>query len=134
MYDQPDLDELLNAVIQHLEQNVVPLVKPNRKLYFQTLISVNILKVIGREITQGAEHRIAEWERLNNLQDKDEALPASRERAEQALLRRNQELCEEIRAGRFDEHQRRQELFLHLIRSTQEQLHVANPKFLAGLE
>lgn len=128
MYDKPSLAELLAAVQVHLEENVVPRVKENRKLYFQTLVAINLLKVSQRELELAPEHLRSEWQRLSVLLDSDEPFPPNLEEAPAKLVAYNVSLVDDIRAGRFDENP--QSLIRHLKATTIEQLETANPKFL----
>jgi hypothetical protein len=129
MYDKPSLAELLAAVQVHLEENVVPAVKENRKLYFQTLVAINLLKVSQRELEFVPDHLEAEWERVTALLDIDEPFPENLDTARKKLITYNASLAEDIQRGRFDENPR--SLIHHLKATTIEQLETANPKFLA---
>jgi len=55
VYDRPDVSELIDAVRQHLEQQVIPAVKDDPKLYFQTLVAANVLKIAGRDLALSVE-------------------------------------------------------------------------------
>ncbi len=131
MYDRPEIEELLEAVIGHLSHEVVPTIKSNRKLYFQTLVANNLLKIVSRDLKHREQHQISEWTRLNNLQGQHVELPTDSVRL--ALQERNKMLCLEIQNGTYDEPATKQALFEHLVQSTQEQLIVANPNYLASL-
>ncbi len=128
MYDRPNLPELIDAVRLHLETNVIPAVKSDPKLYFQTLVAINVLKIAQRETQLSWAHLRAEWDSLNALEAEDHHLPADPLDALTALDARNLILCEDIRQGLYDD--RRDALFQHLIAVTCAQLEVANPKFL----
>lgn len=131
MNDRPTLTELLDAVRQHLEREIVPMTKAtNHRLYFQTLVAVNVLKIAERELAHSAQHQRQEWERLNHLLGETSPLPEATEAREIALSTRNHHLCEAIRRGEYDTSA---ELFAHLVQTTQEQLLIANPKYLASL-
>jgi hypothetical protein len=128
MYDRPHLDELIAAARTHLESVVIPVTKSiNHKLYFQTLVAVNVLRVAERELALGQAHFKAEWSRLNMLMG-EEALPADPADWNTALASRNARLCAEIREGKHDDNAA---LFSHLKACATEQLEVANPKWLA---
>ncbi len=128
MYDRPTLEELIAAARIHLENVVIPVAKTiNHKLYFQTLVAVNVLRVAERELLLGHAHFKAEWSRLNMLQG-DQSLPADPDNWQSALQERNSALCADIRAGKHDQHAA---LFSHLKACATEQLEVANPKWLA---
>ncbi|NWG17454.1 MAG: hypothetical protein HXY41_12545 [Chloroflexi bacterium] len=133
MYDRPTLNELLDAVRVHLEENIIPLLKDDRKLYYQTLVAVNMLRIAGRELTMNALHMQAEWDRLNFLQGSSGTIPADDDEARQALAERNHRLCEDIAAGAYDQHPRKAALFEHLLATAVEQLQVANPHFIQVL-
>jgi hypothetical protein len=130
MYDRPNLDEMIVAVRQHLETQVIPVAKSiHHKLYFQTLVAVNVLRVAERELALKHGHYKAEWSRLNMLLG-DEVLPQDPAERDGAMARRNAELCEAIREGKHDNNRA---LFSHLKACATEQLEVANPKYLASL-
>lgn len=130
MYDRPSIEELLAAVQVHLEENIVPLIKEDRKRYFQTLVAVNLLKITRRELAQNDAHLEAEWQRLNSLMSLNEPYPVNIVEARTKLELRNRQLCLDIQTGQYDE--RRDDLIRHLKATTIEQLQVANPKFLEG--
>ncbi len=130
MYDRPSAAELIEAARQHLEMNVIPAVKDiNHKLYFQTLVAVNVLRIVEREMALSTTHERAEWTRLESLLG-ERAQPDSREAWEAGLAQRNAALCLAIRAGHHDSDAG---LFAHLMTSTHEQLEVSNPRYLQTL-
>jgi hypothetical protein len=130
MYDRPTAAELIEAARQHLEINVIPAVKDiNHKLYFQTLVAINVLRIVEREMAFSTTHERAAWERLDALMGAQEK-PDSREGWEAGLAHRNAALCTAIRAGQYDTDEA---LFDHLMATTYEQLEVANPKYLQSL-
>jgi hypothetical protein len=133
MYDRPTLSELLDAVRIHLDHSVVEAVQEDRKLYFQTLVAINALRIIEREMHAGFGPLQAEWGRLNFLQKVEKSLPTHPDEARAALAERNRKLCEEIVAGRYDYAPQRAALFEHLLMTTHEQLEIANPRFLETL-
>lgn len=133
MYDRPEVEDLLDAVIGHLTTEVVPTLKDNRKLYFQTLVANNLLKIVRRDLTYRAEHQSSEWARLNLLEKQRLPAPSEALALKKALQQRNKTLCLAIRAGDYDSSADKQTLFEHLIRSTHEQLMVANPTYLENL-
>lgn len=130
MYDRPTATELLQAAQQHLENAVLPIARAHsHKLYFQTLVAVNVLRIVARETELRSGHLWAEWSRLNMLLGGEDR-PDSDERLHDRLQARNAALCAAIRAGEWD---RNSSLFEHLKATTIEQLEVANPKFLHTL-
>jgi len=133
VYDRPHAGELLEAAWHHLETLVIPALKHDRKLYFQTLVAINVLKVVAREQRYRPDHLKAQWNRLNAMQDVDLPLPREWEESLAALAIRNRELCYDIRAGRYDADFLRETLYQHLYATTLEQLQVANPRYLEQL-
>jgi hypothetical protein len=131
MYDRPTAAELIEAARQHIENAVIPVAKAtNHKLYFQTLVAINVMRIVERELALRGGHLRAEWSRLNMLLG-GVPLPESSETLEAALSERNQQLCAAIRAGKYDADAA---LFEHLKATTLEQLEVANPKYFATLQ
>lgn len=131
MYDRPTAAELIEAARLHLEQQVIPAAKAvNHKLYFQTLVAANVLKIVERELSLDSTHLGAEWSRLNMLLGAA-PIPASTDEMQTALAERNAALCAAIRAGNYDTDRA---LFEHLKATTIEQLEVANPRYLSVLQ
>src|SRR5262245_46670117 len=133
MYDRPTISELIDAVRTHLEKQVIPVTTEDRKLYYQTLVAINVLKIIEREMEGGTEHLKEEWTRLNYVQNVTAPFPKEAEEVLPALAERNRKLCEEINSGRYDYMPGRAALFEHLLVTTRKQLEVANPRFLETL-
>lgn len=131
MYDRPTAAELIEAARQHLESALVPVVRGDPKLYFQTLVAVNVLRIVERELALAEPHLLAEWESLNALDGTDQPAPPRQSALMDALAERNRALCERIRQGAHDGDDGA--LFAHVVRVTQAQLTVANPRFLQTL-
>lgn len=130
MYDRPTATELLEAARHHLETQVIPVTRAaNFKLYFQTLVAINVMKIVERETRLRGAHQRAEWSRLDMLLG-GAARPQDDDTLRGQLAERNAQLCEAIRAGEYDDSAA---LFQHLKASATEQLEVANPKFLKML-
>jgi hypothetical protein len=133
MYDRPTAAELLDAVRAYLQDQIVPVVRADRRLYYQTLVAIHVLGTINREMRAHVEHLHEEWKRLNYVQDVKTPMPPDEESLRAALAERNKRLCEDIAAGRYDSSARRAALFEHLVSTTREQLEAANPRFLQAL-
>ncbi|GAB4323457.1 MAG: hypothetical protein Kow00117_11940 [Phototrophicales bacterium] len=129
MYDRPTAQELIEAVRLHLEQAIIPAVKADRKLYFQTLVAINVLKIVEREMTLREDHLEAEWERMNTFIEGGSLFEFARtDQCENVLRLANRTLCQEIRQGKYDDDDHA--LFAHLKQTVMEQLEVANPRYL----
>lgn len=134
MYDSPNVAELLGALRDYLDEQVIPAVKHDRKLNYQTHVALNVLRIIERELEAGKGHIQAEWLRLDHVQNSSKPFPENDlVKAEYELKERNRKLCEEISAGRYDYMPQRAALYEHLLTTTRIQLEIANPEFLADL-
>ncbi|MGB1285404.1 MAG: DUF6285 domain-containing protein [Aggregatilineales bacterium] len=103
MYDRPDAVELLQAARHHLETTILPLTRDtHHKLYFQTLVALNIMKIVEREIDTRDDHFRAEWARLNMLTGNQPLLKDTKT-ARSVLKARNALLCDAIRHGDYDD-------------------------------
>lgn len=128
MYDDPDLQSLLKAVKEHLELNIIPAIRSDPKLYFQTLVAVNVLTISQRELEYQQEHAYSEWERLNQLDGSCEPPPPSWDDLKSALQKRNADLAMAIRQGAYDK--KADQLSNYLQQCVMAKLEVANPRFL----
>lgn len=131
MYDRPTVAELIEAAREHMEAQLIPLTRAtDRKLYFQTLVAANVLKIAQREIDLSEAHAAEQWARLNLVLGEDKPLPPTPSAVREALSARNAQLTDAIESGKMDDNA---DLFDHLIQTAIEQLTVANPKYLATL-
>jgi hypothetical protein len=129
---RPTIDEMLAAVIQHLETNVLPALKTDARLHFQTLVAANVLKIAGRELAAGDEPARSGWLRLNDLLGESLPLPDDAGVAAALADRRNL-LCADIRAGKWDEPAQLGRLLRVLIEDAEAELAISNPKLLDAL-
>ncbi|HRL13218.1 MAG TPA: DUF6285 domain-containing protein, partial [Aggregatilineales bacterium] len=60
MYDRPSAQALVEAARQHLENRVIAAVKGDPKLYFETLVAVNVLRIVERELALAPDQRTSE--------------------------------------------------------------------------
>ncbi|MBC8100104.1 MAG: hypothetical protein H7Y11_11725 [Armatimonadetes bacterium] len=133
MYDRPNLTELIDAARLHLEQQIIPAVRADPKLYFQTLVAINVLKIAMRELELAPAHAYAEWVGLNTLRGVEITPSADVRQLQSELHSRNHLLCQQIRAGDYDAAEPSAALLQHIKMTTIAQLEAANPKFLQGL-
>lgn len=132
MFDRPTLAELIDAARMHMETQVVPAVREDRKLYFRTLVAINVLKIAERELELGAGYAAQAWERLNEIEGVQMPLPQNEKALREGLAERHAALSARIRAGNYDTGDNTG-LFEHLKASTVAQLEIANPKYLQRL-
>jgi hypothetical protein len=128
VYDHPTAAELIAAARLQIEQHVIPSITEPR-LRFQTLVAANVLAIVERELAAGQTHMAAAWQRAADLQGETSDLPAS-QMLHTALAAQARQLCAGIRAGVYDDPPRRRALLAHLRRTAEEELLVANPRFL----
>jgi hypothetical protein len=132
MFDHPTAAELIAAARMQLEQQVIPSITEPR-LRFQTLVAANVLAIVERELAAGAAHLAAAWRRAASLQGDAADQPAC-ETLHAAVAAQTRRLCEDIRAGVYDDGPRRRALLAHLRRTAEEELLVANPRFLERMQ
>ena len=132
MYDHPTAAELIAAARMQLEQMVIPSIAEPR-LRFQTLVAANVLAIVERELAAGQAHMAAAWQRAADLQDAAADQPAGEE-LHAAVAAQTRRLCADIRAGAYDDQPRRRALLAHLRRTAEEELLIANPRFLERMQ
>lgn len=103
MTDRPQLEQLIEAVRLHLENNVIPAIRAEPKLYFQTLVAANVLKIAQREVLSGQALMESDWAQLNGLLGENDAMPSDHQTAREQLTARQRALIADIRAGKYDE-------------------------------
>ena len=130
MQDRPTALELLQAIRDLLEQEILPSLTDAR-LKYRTLIAINVLRMLEREVPEEEGRLRAELGALQELLD----LPRTAPPADAALLRRrvleaNLELCERIRQGLADADPWRQRVLAHVRSAVEEKLRINNPSRL----
>lgn len=133
MQDQPQATVLIEAVRQHLANQVLPTITEPR-LRFQTLVAANVLDIVVRELTLAEPYSAAEWARLADLLARPGTMPANAAQRDAALTERNEALCQAIEAGAFDEPAAWSRLLAHCQQTAVEKLHIANPAYLQRLQ
>ncbi len=116
MQDRPTAQELLEAVGEFLEQDVMPL---GGRVGFHGRVARNVVEIVRRELDLGPEADAAERTGLVELLGDD---------APEDLHEANAELARLIRAGSLDD--RREEVLAHLRRTAIDKLRIANPREL----
>ncbi|MCK6554504.1 DUF6285 domain-containing protein [Candidatus Binatia bacterium] len=126
MQDRPTYMELLNAVQQFIENDVVPALEGPKK--YHARVAANVLAIVSRELATEETHLRSEWERLGTLLDDDAPPPVGREALRTRLRRRNLALCERIRRGDADAGPWRAAVWEHVRQTVVEKLTVADPR------
>jgi hypothetical protein len=132
MIDRPTAAELLAAVRQFLEGEVVPALADAR-LRYQALVAANVLAIVERELPAEEEQLLWEWEWLAEMEGVTGPAPPRLAALRQAVADLNFQLCERIRQGEFDDSPRFQALASQLRRTVERKLEIANPRYLAAV-
>jgi len=128
MLDRPTAEELLDAVRMHIQTHIIPIIKQDRKLYFQTLVAINVLRIVERELNFNCSGYVkGEWERINAILGTSDPIPESNYHLMNQLRIKNDELADGIRAGHFE---LSETLLDHLLETVTDQLNITNPDFL----
>lgn len=125
MQDRPSARELIEAVVQFLERELVPSVTDAR-LKFRARVAANVLTIVTREMEQGDALLHAEWERLHKLLD----FPSAGKDVCGEIEQMTRELCRRIRAGEADEGPWHDAVMAHVTQTVIEKLQIANPRYL----
>jgi hypothetical protein len=131
MNDRPTALELVAAARQYLEGDLLPSMTDAR-LKFQTLIAANVLAITERELLTEEEHLLREWEWLADLVGLARPAPQRLADLKRGVCEGNEQLCEHIRRGDFDDASRFRQLLRQLRRVVERKLQVANPRYLAS--
>lgn len=134
MFDRPTLPELLDAAIGHFSTHVLPAVKLDPKLYFQTLVAVNVLTIAQRELVSGADALKKAWADLGALDGDSAPCPEDPAQAQSAFHARIAALCGNIRDGAFDSAlDSGSPLYHWLLAQTIRALEINNPRLLGAI-
>lgn len=134
MTDRPTLDQLLEAVLMHLETQIIPAVRAEPRLYFQTLVAANVLRIARREGAHGQALLTHEWASLDVLTGDMPHLPIDLRDAATQLRARNRVLSADIRAGKYANPADSERLAAHVNGVVARQLQVNNPALAKRLK
>ncbi len=128
MQDRPTAVELLAAVRDFLEQDVLPRLDGRDR--FHALVAANVLGIVARELADEEAMLVAEWQRLRQLIAIEDAKPPARVDGLHAAVRElTRRLCERIRAGEADGGAFADAVRAHVRMTVVEKLRIANPKY-----
>lgn len=133
MQDRPTAVELLTAVREFLELELLPGLEGRRR--FHGLVAANVLAIVAREVAGEETGLVAEWRRLRDLLDVQEAAPPGRlDGLRTAVRALTERLCERVRAGDADAGPFGDAVRAHVRMTVVEKLRIANPKYLGAPE
>ncbi len=127
MQDRPNVSELLAAVQQFLNEEVVPTV--TGRTQFHARVAANVMDMICRELALASEQDLREWQGLDRILGA-EAKPDRAPDFQAALRHRTEDLCTRIQAGEADSGPRRTQVLQHVRQTVVDKLRIANPKYL----
>ncbi|HIA47734.1 MAG TPA: hypothetical protein EYN96_07140 [Candidatus Hydrogenedentes bacterium] len=113
--DRPTAAELLQAVRQHLIDNLAPTL--DGQPAFHLRVATNALAIVERTIADGEAMDQEELTRLQGLLENDGG-----------LLDLNTQLVNQIRAGELDE--KRDAVLDHLRKTSVDKLRLSNPRYM----
>jgi hypothetical protein len=134
MQDKPDARELVAAVRDFLQQEIIPTLD-NQRLKFRALIATNVLSILERELASDEDRLYQEWQYLAVLLGREgEEPPATLEglRADTDALKRD--LCARIRAGEADTAPWRDGVLAYARWAVRAKLEVSNPRYLERVQ
>lgn len=131
MQDHPTVRELLEAVEEFLERDVVTALAGPQQ--FHARVAANVMRILARELDLAPRQLREEWEGLDRLLG-GEPMPASDLDLRIGVTRRSRELCGRIRAGDADGGSRREAVLAHVRRSVEQKLAIAKPDMLRRKE
>ncbi|MDX1958131.1 MAG: DUF6285 domain-containing protein [Leptospiraceae bacterium] len=133
MQDRPSANELLEAIADFLIKDVMPAVKNDDLLSYKTLVSWNMLGVIGREIKLGEINLKKELTRLSTTLGTSVSLESKTYLEIQEMTRElNQVLSKKIQSEKISIEDKK--IWEAVKETLREKLEISNPKFLSGKE
>ena len=126
MQDRPSARELLEAVEQFLERDVVSALEGPKQ--FHARVAANVMRILARELELEPDFLRAEWQRLNELLGGESAVDDA---LLSAVKRRTRELCERIRRGDADAQPWRSRVLAHVRQTVEEKLAIAKPEMFS---
>jgi hypothetical protein len=126
--DRPTAIELLQAARDFCERELGPSL--SGRMRFQVRVLQNILGILEREWEQEEDALIAEWGRLKQILERDDARPDTFEALGSQVRAWNVELAARIRNGALDD--RSDELLAMLADTTAEKIAIANPGYASS--
>jgi len=135
MQDQPTATQLLEAIADFLLKEVLPIVQEDEALAYKTLVSWNMLGVVGREIRQGRLLLEQEKDRLavffpaqsGPTGSQPDQMPGPADDLEKQVQRYNELLAARIRSQGLSIQDRA--VWDAVKESVRERIVVTNPRF-----
>ncbi|MCB1165024.1 MAG: hypothetical protein KDK37_12375 [Leptospiraceae bacterium] len=130
MQDRPDATDLLEAVADFLKKEVLAAVKDDSMLAYKTLVSWNMLGVVGRELRLGQKNLSADGQELSALLKKPELVGTGDYLSDVEHSREMRtELAGQIRNRSFNGSGPGSPVWVYARESLKRRLEIANPRF-----
>jgi alcohol dehydrogenase class IV len=123
--DKPTAEELLEALAQFLDAEVIPAFDGRRR--FHAIVAANVARIVAREIRLGPEQAKQEYAALCDLLGKEQTEQAP---TQATLAQLNAELCKRIDEGLADNGVSRKKVLDFLRSVAAAKLAIDNPKML----
>lgn len=137
MQDRPDANALLEAIQDLIIKEVLPALKDNDAVSYKTLVSWNMLGVIGRELKYGETFLDKEIDRLSVFLRENSISFVNTDTKEQNYLTKmetckslNEKLTDYIRKKKIANEDK--DLWNLVKESLNEKLRISNPRFGTG--
>ena len=130
MQDRPSADELLEALAEFLDAEVVPAFEGRKR--FHAIVAANVARITAREFRLAPLHRDAETAELRRLLSASVAEAATDAGGDQEFVSLNAELVRRIEKGDADDGAFRTSVLAFLRRATERKLAIDDPKRLGG--
>lgn len=129
MQDRPDVHELLEAVAEFLDRDVVEAL--GGPAQYHARVAANLMRILSREAALSPDQLREEWAGLDTLLGA-EPMPAKDADLRAGIARRTRDLCRAVRAGEADAGERRDAVLAHVRRTVEQKLAIAKPEMLKG--
>jgi hypothetical protein len=123
--DKPTAEELLEALAQFLDAEVVPAFEGRCR--FHAIVAANVARIVAREIRLGPEQAKQEYTALCDLLGETQSDPAP---TQATLTQLNAELCKRIDEGAADHGSYRRKVLDFLRAAVTAKLAIDNPKMI----
>ncbi len=137
MQDRPDANVLLEAIQDLIIKEILPAIKDNDGLSYKTLVSWNMLGVIGRELKYGETFLDQEIERVSNFLRENSISFVTTDTNDKTYLAK-MELCRSL-SEKLTDYIRKKKianedtaLWSLVKESLNEKLRISNPRFGTG--
>jgi hypothetical protein len=123
--DKPSAEDLLEALAEFLDAEVIPAFEGRRR--FHAIVAANVARIVAREIRLRPEQTRQEYAALCDLLGEPATEPAP---SDETLSRLSSELCDRINHGAADTGDYRKKVIDFLRTVVAAKLAIDNPKML----